>query len=122
MSKLRADSTWNGLNREQREKLDEWVFVEGVSYDEVRTRAQRDWGIATSIASVGRYYRRGLNPRTVEAMEEAREAATAVNRTGVKLTSLRNSALKVIGPRMLENAVAGGDVKALAPRGQVLTA
>jgi hypothetical protein len=121
MSKLRADSTWNGLTAEQREKLDEWLFVEGASYEEVRTRAQRDWGITTSIASVGRYYRRGLNPRTVEAMEEAREAATAVNRTGVRLTSLRNSALKVIGQRMLEKAMAGGDVKELAALGKLLT-
>jgi hypothetical protein len=121
MSKLRADSTWNGLTPEQREKLDEWLFVEGVSYEEARTRAQREWGIECSIASVGRYYRRGLNSRTVEQMEEAQDAATAVNRTGVRLKSLRDSALKVIGQRMLQKAMAGGDVKELAALGKLLT-
>ena len=121
MSKLRSDSTWNGLTAEQREKLDEWLFLEGASYEEVRTRAQRDWGIVCSVWAVGRYYRRAVETRAVEKMAEAQDAATAVNRTGVKLKSLRSSALKVIGQRLLEKAMEGGDVKELAALGRLLT-
>ena len=121
MSKLRADSTWNGLTPEQREKLDEWLFEEGLSYPLARERVQKELGIECSISGVGRYYRRAVETRAVEKLAEAQDAATAVNRTGVKLKSLRSSALKVIGQRLLEKAMEGGDVKELVALGRLMT-
>ena len=121
MSKLRADSTWNGLTPEQREKLDEWLFEEGLSYPLARERVQKELGIECSISGVGRYYRRAVETRAVEKLAEAQDAATAVNRTGVKLQSLRSSALKVIGQRLLEKAMEGGDVKELVALGRLMT-
>src|SRR6267154_975550 len=121
MSKLRADSTWNGLIPEQREKLDEWLFMEGLSYPLARERVQKELGIECSISGVGRYYRRAVETRAVEKLAEAQNAAAAVNRTGVKLKSLQSSALKMIGQRLLEKAMTGGDIKELAALGKLLT-
>src|SRR5260370_40119585 len=75
MSKLRADSTWNGLTSEQREKLDEWLFEEGLSYPVARERVQKELGIECSISGVGRYYRRAVETRAVEKLAEAQDAA-----------------------------------------------
>ena len=121
MSKLRADSTWNGLTDEQREKLDRWLFVEGLSYPAAHERVQQELGIECSVWAVGRYYRCAVKTRAVEKMAEAEDAATAVNRTGVKLESLRMSALKVIGQRLLEKAMEGGDMKELVALGRLMT-
>src|SRR5258708_37859465 len=109
MSKLRADSTWNGLTPEQREKLDEWLFEEGLSYPLARERVQKELGIECSISGVGRYYRRAVETRAMEKLAEAQDTATAGNRTGGGLKSLRSSAMKVIGQRLLEKTVAGRD-------------
>jgi len=121
MNKLRADSTWNGLTPEQREKLDEWLFEEEVGYREVRERAQKEWGIESSISSVGRYYRRGRNARMLEEMAETQQAAKALNGTGLNMKTLRSSALKVIGKRLFEKAIDGCDVKALAVLGRLMS-
>jgi len=121
MNKLRADSTWNELTSEQREKLDEWLFEEEVSYQEARERAQREWGIESSIASVGRYYRRGRNARMLEEMAETQATAKALNGTGLNMKTLRSSALKVIGKRLFEKAMDGCDVKELAALGRLVS-
>src|SRR5260221_8078489 len=121
MSKLRTDSTWNGLTPEQREKLDEWLFEEEVSYREARERAQREWGIESSISSVGRYYRRGRNARMLAEMAETQQAAKALDGTGLNMKTLRSSALKVIGKRLFEKAMDGCDVKELAVLGRLMS-
>jgi len=121
MNKLRADSTWNELTPEQREKLDEWLFEEEVSYQEARARAQREWGIESSISSVGRYYRRGRNARMLEEMAETQQAVKALNGTGLNMKTLRSSALKVIGKRLFEKAIDGCDVKELAVLGRLMS-
>src|SRR5260370_13239077 len=121
MNKLRADSTWNELTPEQREKLDEWLFEEEVSYQEARERAQREWGIESSISSVGRYYRRGRNARMLEEMAETQATAKALNGTGLNMKTLRSSALKVIGKRLFGKAMDGCDVKELAVVGRLLS-
>src|SRR5258706_6978157 len=120
MNKLRAESTWNELTLEQREKLDEWLFEEEVSYQEARARAQREWGIESSISSVGRYYRRGRNARMLEEMAETQQAVKALNGTGLNMKTLRSSALKVIGKRLFEKAIDGCDVKELAVVGRLM--
>src|SRR6266478_2993623 len=121
MNKLRADSTWNELTPEQREKLDEWLFEEEVSYQETRARAQKEWGIESSISSVGRYYRRGRNARMLEEMAETQATANALNGTGLNMKTLRSSALKVIGKRLFEKAMDGCDVKELAALGRLMS-
>jgi hypothetical protein len=121
MSKMRADSTWNALTPEQRQTLESWLFEENVSYQEARERARKEWGVTCSVWSVSRYYQRRLNERVVEEMAEAEQVADEVNGTKAEFKNLKASALKLIGKRLLERAVAAGDVKELAALGKLVS-
>jgi hypothetical protein len=121
MSKIRSDSIWNSLPPEQRQKLEHWLFVERIGYKEASERAQKEWGVTGSETSVGRFYRRIEKERVVDELEEAAETATGLNAAEGKVESLKSSAMKVVGMRLLENVVARGDVKELATLGRVLS-
>ena len=121
MSKIRSDSIWNSLPEEQRKTLDQWLFVEHISYKEANERARNAWGVAASDVSVGRYYRRVKNERVVTELESAAESALAVAEADGKVEKLRASAMKVLGMRLLEKAMSCGEVKELAALGRVLT-
>ena len=58
MRKMRDDSTWNQLSPEQRETLEEWLFDENLGYEKTVKRVREEFGLETTIASVGRFYRR----------------------------------------------------------------
>jgi Arc/MetJ family transcription regulator len=121
MSKIRSDSIWNSLPPEQRKMLEHWLFVERIGYKEASERAQKEWGVTGSETSVGRFYRRIEKERMVSELEEAAETAVELNAAEGKVESMRSSAMKVVGMRLLENAMVRGDVKELATLGRVLT-
>jgi hypothetical protein len=121
MSKIRSDSIWNSLPPEQRQMLEHWLFVERIGYKEASERAQKEWGVTGSESSVGRYYRRIQREQVVDELEEAVETAIEVNAADGKLESLKSSAMKVVGMRLLENVVARGEVKELATLSRVLS-
>jgi hypothetical protein len=58
MNKLRADSHWSRLNKEQRERLDGWLFDDGLTYEEVLRRAKEELGVTASLSSLKRYRQR----------------------------------------------------------------
>ena len=120
MSKMRSDSNWNELTPEQREALEHWLFEENLGYANVVERAKKEWGLDSSVSSVGRYYRRRRAERTVESLDEAAESAEAIEATAAKADKLRSAALKVLAQRFLEEAMEGGDGKVLARLGRVL--
>lgn len=121
MSKIRSDSIWNSLPAEQRERMVHWLFVERIGYKEASERGLREFGVAGSETSVGRFYRRIEKERAVNDLKDVVEAAAEVNATPGTLKELRASAMKMTGMRMLEKAMANGDVKELAALGHVLT-
>jgi hypothetical protein len=55
MNKLRCDSHWSQLEKEQRERLEQWLFDDGLSYQEVLRRAKEEWGVTASLSSLKRY-------------------------------------------------------------------
>lgn len=57
MRKLRSDSTFSGLPAGQQEQVLTWLFNEGMSYAAVARRVKKEFGLAASVASVGRLYR-----------------------------------------------------------------
>ncbi len=121
MSKIRCDSIWNSLTPEQRQTLEDWLFVKNMGYREVSERAQKEWGVTGSSMSVARYYRRVEKERVLNELEAVAETAVEVSAAEGKMDSLRTSAMKVMGMRVLENVMARGDVKELAVLGRVLT-
>lgn len=121
MSKIRCDSIWNSLTPEQRQTLEDWLFVKNMGYKEASERALKEWGVAGSSVSVGRFYRRVERERVLDELEAVTETAVEVSAAEGKLDSLRTSAMKLMGMRVLENVMARGDVKELAVLGRVLT-
>ncbi len=121
LSKIRSDSIWNSLPPERRKIFEGWLFEERVSYAAARERAQKEWGVEGSLASVGRFYRRIARDRVVDDFEELAETAAEVDGADGKLEGLRASAMKVLSMQLLERAVERGEVKDLALLGRVLT-
>lgn len=55
MNRLRMDSRWGRLNKEQRELLDQWLFDGGLAYKEILERAKTELGVTASLSSLKRY-------------------------------------------------------------------
>jgi len=104
MRKLRDDSTWNQLTPEQRETLEEWLFDENLGYAETVARVQKEFGLESTIASVGRFYRRRARGRQTEELLEAQLEADEVNALPVSVASLRDAAVKLVGKAVLKLA------------------
>jgi hypothetical protein len=104
MRKMREDSTWNQISPEQRETLESWLFEENLGYAKTMERVQQEFGIQTTLASVGRYYRRRAEERQVEELVQAQEMADEVNDLPVSVVSLREAAMKLVGKAILKLA------------------
>ena len=70
MSKLRGDSTWNQLTPEQRQTLETWLFEQDLGYSETVERLRREFGLRTTVSSVGRFRRRRAAERQTEEAPE----------------------------------------------------
>ena len=77
--KCRSDATWNKLTTAQRETVDEWLFDERLAYAEIVARAEKEFGLKASVASLSRYYQRRATDRQGWELLEAREMAEQVN-------------------------------------------
>jgi len=105
MRKMREDSTWNGLTGEQRQRLKTWLFERNLGYAETLKRAQKEFGVQASAASLGRLYQRRAQERQQATLLEAQSAATELNGLPVKVDSLRNASMKLIGHFALKQAI-----------------
>ncbi len=65
MKKLRSDSSFNGLTAGQREQLLGWLFNENMGYAAAVERVKKEFGIATTKTSMGRFYRHAAEERHV---------------------------------------------------------
>jgi hypothetical protein len=104
MRKLRSDSTWNQITPEQRETLEGWLFDENLGYAEALERAQKEFGLKATLASLGRYCRRVALERQIAELLEAQVAANELNDQPVCIDSLRAAAVKLAGKTLLKLA------------------
>jgi len=102
MRKMRDDSTWNQLNSGQGETLEEWLFDENLGYEKTVERVKQEFDIETTIASVGRFYRRRARERQAEELVEAQAVADELNQLPVNSASLRTAAVKLVGKAVLK--------------------
>jgi hypothetical protein len=70
MNKLRADSNWSRLNREQLARLEGWLFDDNLDYAEVLVRAEKELGVAASLSSLKRYRRRVAQKQMLLELKE----------------------------------------------------
>lgn len=92
MRKLRSDSTFSGLPAGQRDQLLEWLFNGGMSYAEIAKRLRKEFGLAASESSLGRFYRHVAEERLLEGL---RSPEGSVN-------DFRVAARKLLGMAMLQ--------------------
>ena len=104
MRKLRNDSSWNRLTCEQRDTLESWLFDENLGYAEILERAQKQFGLQTTIASLSRYYRRRARERQAVELDQAQLTADHLNALPVSIASLREAAIKLTGNAILKLA------------------
>jgi hypothetical protein len=84
--------------------LESWLFDENLGYAKTLERVQQEFGLATTIASVGRFYRRRARERQVEELVEAQATADELNELPVSAESLRDAAVKLVGKAVLKLA------------------
>ena len=68
--KPRSDSKLHGLAAEQRALVDQWLFMEGLTYAQVVELCAKEFNLEVSVAGVGRYYQEESRRRAREAMEK----------------------------------------------------
>ena len=104
MRKLRNDSSWNRLTYEQRDTLESWLFDENLGYAKIVARAQKEFGLQFTIASLSRYYRRRARERQNVELDQAQRTADQLNALPVSVASLRQAAIKLAGTAILKLA------------------
>ena len=87
MKKLRCDSKWSRLPPDAKRQVIKWLFEDNLSYKVTLERAQKEFGIQSSIPSLARYY---------QHVVEEREAA-GVNLPDISPEEFRTAAHKLLG-------------------------
>src|SRR5260221_7257453 len=72
--KIRCDCKLKGLPEAQRVKVENWLFEEGRTYEEVVEGCLREFGLKLNKSSVGRYYERISANRFAKVQREKRMA------------------------------------------------
>jgi hypothetical protein len=103
--KWRSDAAWNKLTVEQREIVDAWLFDERLSYAEIVARAEKEFGLKSSISSLAMYYRRQATARQGWEMVEARDISETVNALAGPTDQIRQAAVNLAGKAALRTAI-----------------
>jgi hypothetical protein len=74
MSKMRSDSEYSKLTPEQVETLEGWLFEENMSYKDALERAQKEFGIKSSLTGLRRFYGRLAKERNKDSLADAMSA------------------------------------------------
>jgi len=104
MRKPRSNSNWNQLTSPQRDMVDKWLFEDHLSYGDTVARVKSDFGLDTSLASAGRYYRRRAKERQVADLVEAQALSDAVAAPELSIDSMRTAAIKLVAKTTLKLA------------------
>ena len=92
----RSDSNWKNLTMEQCETVEKWLFEERLSYPETAARVKKEFGLETSVASVGRYYRNRARVRRSLEILEAQVNADKLGMMPARTEELRAGAVKLV--------------------------
>ena len=101
-TKLRSDSHWSNLNREQRERLEKWLFDDGLSYQEVLQRAKAELGIAASLSSLKRYRARAAQQQLLYQLTDGTAIARCPKRANGQRKYSHAMASRLAGMRAMD--------------------
>jgi hypothetical protein len=103
--KMRSDAVWNQLTAEQKEIVDGWLFEERLGYAEIVARVEKEFGLKSTISSLGMYYRRRATDRQCWEMVEARDISETVNGLAGPTDQIRQAAVNLAGKVALRTAI-----------------
>jgi hypothetical protein len=108
MSKARSDSVLDGLPRNQREALEEWLFEENLSYQDAKKRLWQDFNVSTSRSGLERFYARVNQRRLLQRIMDSSQTAAAVKEKFDESKAPIESALKkMLAQLAFEMSVSG---------------
>jgi len=119
--KMRSDAVWNQLTAEQKEILDGWLFEERLGYAKIVARVAKEFGLKSTVSSLGMYFRRRAADRQGWEMVEARNLSETVNGLAGDIGHIRQAAVNLAGKVALRTAVEEPDkLEALVALARVL--
>jgi hypothetical protein len=121
MKKVRGNAAWNGLSREKRATLEQWLFEEGMSYNTALERAKSELGFRGSRTSLRRFYERTRSERLLSGLTDTGNVARTVEKSDVSVERLRNAGLKLAAEMFLRQvATSPQNTKEWAPLAKLL--
>lgn len=96
MKKSGTNALWNDLSPSQLDKLDHWLFEEGLSCQDILPRSQAELGFKGSLASLKRYYARRLTERTVLEFKDLQHELAEISSAPADAASLRSASMKLL--------------------------
>jgi len=118
--KLRCDAVWNSLSQEQKDQIEEWLFVRNLGYKTVHERSMKLFGIKWSLTSVYRIYKYLAAMRAINAATNVQAVAEEMTASGCHAEALNPSVMKISATRLLERAIENGDVREISVYGRLL--
>ncbi len=102
--RVRRNSRWNGLTHVQCEMVEEWLFEENLTYAQTAERVKKEFAVAVSLWSVGRFYRYRAGLRQTIELFEAQAAVDRLNRAPVRTDEMRAVAVKMLAKKAVRLA------------------
>jgi hypothetical protein len=107
MDKLRSDSRWGRLNKAQLNRLDTWLFDEGLTYEEVLKKAQAELGITASLSSLKRYRARAAQQQLLYQLTDGTAIARCPKRADGARRYSHAMASRLAGMKALDMSLGG---------------
>jgi len=95
MAKVKSHAKWNGLSKQQRDTLEEWLFEEQMGFVKAWERAKTELGFTGSVSSLRRFHGRTAQERMLAGFAEAGRVMASVDKSPVEAEALRSSGMKV---------------------------
>jgi hypothetical protein len=102
LKKVRSNAAWNALSPEQREKLEDWLFEDNLSYQTAWLRAKKLFGYTGSKSSIRRFHDRASQERTLSSLMTTREQVAAIQSAPVDVAQLCDAGMKVAAQMFLQ--------------------
>jgi hypothetical protein len=119
MNKMRSNATWNTLKPEQKEIVEEWLFVQNLSYKEVQKRS-RKFKLNWSQSSIQRTYQHLARLRAIADVARMETTSKELTAKGCKAEEFNPSVMKMIGTRLLEQTIEKRDLRGVAVYGRLM--
>jgi hypothetical protein len=120
MRKIRSDAFWHKLAPKQQKQIEQWFFIENISYRAVRDRMRKKFGVSCALSAIGPMYHHCRERRSQEREAVLERLTEIVVEPGSHLKHVRTDTMKAIAGRLFRRAVAQDDTMRVSALGRVM--